>query len=208
MTVLDRLQKKHGEPVWEIARLFPVQGEWTVEEYLALDTNQLVEFSNGFVEVLPMPSPPHQRIALFLYRILWAFITEQRLGEVLVAPLPVELWSKKFREPDLVFVSKEKLAHQSAKFWRNVDLVVEVVSPDDPERDYRDKRKEYARAGIAEYWIVDPQQKLVTLLVLQEQEYHLHQELKPGMQLTSVLLAGFTVPINDIFAAALPPFQS
>ena len=95
MTVLERLQQKRGEPAREIARLFPVQGEWTVEEYLALETNQLVEFSNGFVEVLPMPSPSHQRIALFLYRILWAFITERRLGEVLVAPLPVELWAKK-----------------------------------------------------------------------------------------------------------------
>lgn len=208
MTVLDRLHEKRGEPAWEIARLFPVQGEWTVEEYLALETNQLVEFSNGFVAVLPTPSPSHQRIALFLYRILWAFITERRLGEILVAPLPVELWSKKFREPDLVFVSTEKLAHQSAKSWRNVDLVVEVVSPDDPERDYRDKRNEYARAGIAEYWIVDPQQKLVTVLVLQDEVYQLHAELKPGMEVTSVLLAGFTLPVNDIFAAALPPFQS
>lgn len=206
MTVLERLQQKRGEPAWEIAHLFPVQGEWTVEEYLALETNQLVEFSNGFVEVLPMPSPPHQRIVFFLQRMFWAFITGHGLGEVLSAPLPVELWSKKFREPDLVFVSKEKLAHQSAKFWRNVDLVVEVVSPDDPERDYRDKRQEYARAGIAEYWIVDPQQKLVTVLVLHDEAYHLHAELKPGMQVNSVLLAGFTVPISDIFAAALPPF--
>ena len=105
-------------------------------------------------------------------------------------------------------MSKEKLAHQSAKFWRNVDLVVEVVSPDDPERDYRDKRNEYAHAGIAEYWIVDPQQKLVTVLVLHDEAYHLHAELKPGMQVSSVLLAGFTLPVSDIFAAALPPFQS
>lgn len=208
MAIRERLHDGQGEPVWEIAHLFPAQGEWTVEDYLTLDTNHLIEYTNGYVEVLPMPSPSHQRIALFLYRILWAFITERRLGEVLVAPLPVELWAKKFREPDLAFVSKAKLAHQSAKFWRNVDLVVEVVTPDDPERDYRDKRQEYARAGIAEYWIVDPQQKLVTVLVLQAEEYHLHAELKPGMQLTSVLLAGFTLPISDIFAAALPPFQS
>lgn len=206
MAIRERLHEAQGEPVWEIAHLFPAQGEWTVEEYLALDTNHLVEFSNGFVEVLPMPSPSHQRIALFLYRMLWAFVTEQRLGEVLVAPLPVELWAKKFREPDLIFVSKAKLAHQSAKFWRNVDLVVEVVSPDDPGRDYDDKRKEYARAGIAEYWIVDPQKKVVTILVLQGKVYRVHGELKPGMQLTSVLLEAFTLPISDIFTAAAPPF--
>jgi Uma2 family endonuclease len=205
MTILERLPQGHGEPAWEIARLFPVQGEWTVEDYLALSTNQLVEFSNGFVEVLPMPSPSHQRIVFFLQRMLWLFVTERRLGEVLSAPLPIELWSKKFREPDLIFVSKAKLAQQSAKFWRNVDLVVEVVSPDDPGCDYQDKRKEYARAGIAEYWIVDPQKKVVTVLVLQGDAYHVHGELKPGMQLTSVLLAGFTLPVSDIFTAALPP---
>lgn len=205
MTVLERLPKGHGEPAWEIARLFPVQGEWTVEEYLALDTNHLVEYHNGYVEVLPMPSPSHQRIVFFLQRMLWLYVTAQHLGEVLSAPLPVELWSKKFREPDLIFVSKAKLAHQSAKFWRNVDLVIEVVSPDAPGRDYEDKRKEYARAGIAEYWIVDPQKKVITVLVLQGKAYQVHKEFKPGMELTSVLLEGFTLSVSDIFTAALPP---
>jgi Uma2 family endonuclease len=205
MTVLECLPKERGEPAWDIAHLFPLQGEWTVEEYLALDTNHLVEYANGYVAVLPMPSPSHQRIVFFLQRMLWLYITDRCLGEVLSAPLPVELWSKKFREPDLIFVSKAKLAQQSAKFWRNVDLVVEVVSPDAPGRDYEDKRKEYARAGIAEYWIVDPQKKVVTVLVLQGKSYQTHQEFKPGMQLTSVLLEGFTLPVSDIFTAALPP---
>ena len=52
------------EPAWQIARLFPAQGAWTVEEYLALtnDTNHLVEFSQGYVEVLPMPTRRHQKV--------------------------------------------------------------------------------------------------------------------------------------------------
>ena len=44
------------EPTWEIARLFPAQGEWSAEEYLSLETNQLVEFSNGVLEFPPMPT--------------------------------------------------------------------------------------------------------------------------------------------------------
>lgn len=207
MTTRERLQEAQGEPVWAIAHLFPAQGEWSVEEYLALDTNYLVEFSNGYVEVLPMPSPSHQRIVFFLQRMLWAFISGRNLGEVLTAPLPVELWSKKFREPDVIFVCKEKLAHQSTRFWRNVDLVIEVVSPDKPERDYEEKRKEYARAGIPEYWIVDPQQQLVTVLVLHGVQYQLHDECRPGAQATSVLLQGFALPVADIFASALSPYQ-
>ena len=52
-----------GEPTWDVARLFPTQGNWSESEYLALETNQLVEFSHGFVEFLPMPTLTHQRIA-------------------------------------------------------------------------------------------------------------------------------------------------
>ena len=75
---------KEGEPAWEIARLFPNQGFWSEEDYLALDGNHLVEFSDGYVEVLPMPTTSHQRIVLFLYEMLRLFIFPGKLGEVLV----------------------------------------------------------------------------------------------------------------------------
>ncbi len=202
MTVLEHVYTTKGQPAWEIAHLFPVQGEWSVADYLALDTNHLVEFSNGYVEVLPMPSPAHQRIVFFLQRMLWVFINTQQLGEVLAAPLPIELWSKKFREPDIIFIAKEKLAHQSTQYWRNVDLVIEVVSPDRPARDYQDKRAEYAQAGIPEYWIVDPQEQLITVLVLHEEHYQTHGEFKTGTQATSVLLAGFALSVAEVFAAS------
>ena len=63
----------YGEPTWEIARLYPAQGCWTEREYLNLDTNRLVEFSHGFIEFLPMPTTPHQRILLLLVNLLNAF---------------------------------------------------------------------------------------------------------------------------------------
>jgi hypothetical protein len=49
----------YGEPTWEIARLYPAQGTWSEQEYLNLNTNQLVEFSDGFVEFLPLPKTTH-----------------------------------------------------------------------------------------------------------------------------------------------------
>jgi Uma2 family endonuclease len=55
-----------AEPTWEIAHLFPPQGAWSEEGYLALPTNHLVEFSDGYIEVLPVPSQSHQWIVLFL----------------------------------------------------------------------------------------------------------------------------------------------
>ena len=58
--IIDKPELKH-EPTWDVAQLFPPQGDWSEAEYLALDTNHLVEFSQGFVEFLPMPTLSHQR---------------------------------------------------------------------------------------------------------------------------------------------------
>ncbi|MEZ4707671.1 MAG: Uma2 family endonuclease [Caldilineaceae bacterium] len=190
------------EPAWEIAHLFPDQGEWTVDDYLTLETNKLVEYANGHVEVLPMPSPRHQRIVFLLQRLLWDFISQRGLGEVLSAPLPVQLWPKKFREPDIIFVFAAKLAQQAATHWHHVDLVMEVVSPDNPGRDYNTKRAEYAQAGISEYWIVDPQQALITVLTLQNGQYDLHGEFRSSQRASSLLLDGFTVAVAEVFATA------
>src|SRR5437588_7023656 len=87
-----------GEPTWEIAYLFPTQGNWCEEEYLALDTNHLVELSQGRLEVLPMPTMSHQLLVLHLYGLVLAFVSPQELGTVLVAPIPVRLSRGKTRE--------------------------------------------------------------------------------------------------------------
>ena len=200
MKTAEHLDNPLAEPAWEIAHLFPAQGEWSVDDYLSLETNHLVEYANGHVEVLPMPSPRHQRIVFFLQRIIWEFISAARLGEVLSAPLPIELWPKKFREPDIIFITAEKLARQDQTHWREVDLVMEVVCPDNPQRDNKTKREEYARAGIPEYWIVDPQKQLITVLELQGKRYHEHGEFKSGQIATSVLLAGFELAVDEVFA--------
>ncbi|HMN30361.1 MAG TPA: Uma2 family endonuclease [Caldilineaceae bacterium] len=191
-----------AEPTWEIAHLFPYQGAWSEDEYLALDTNHLVEFDHGYLEVLPMPGILHQRIVLYLYRVLWAFVTTKSLGEALTAPLPVQLWSQKYREPDILFFSTAGRPQPTDKYAIHPDLVMEVVSPDDPDRDYVKKRAEYARAGIPEYWIVDALQKRITVLTLAAEEYEMFGEFTPGMRAASQLLPGFSLAVDDVLAAA------
>ena len=93
-----------AEPAWEVALLFPAQGAWSEEDYLYLDTNHLVEFSDGNIEVLPMPSDKHQSIVFFLSALLGAF-AQKMGGKVLFAPLRLRLWSEKIREPDLLFLA-------------------------------------------------------------------------------------------------------
>jgi Uma2 family endonuclease len=186
-----------------VALLFPAQGEWTESEYLALDTNRLIELSNGCLEFLPMPTALHQLIVQFLFKLLDAYVQAQSGGFVLLAPLPVRLWPGKFREPDIVNARRERIPDLRGQ-PQGADLAMEVVSEgaENRQRDLEIKRQEYAQAGISEYWIVDPQEQRITVLTLDGQSYRVHGEFVPGMQATSVLLPGFAVDVEAVFAAA------
>jgi len=192
----------YGEPTWEIARLFPTQGTWSEAEYVALDTNQLVEFSDGFVEFLPMPRLTHQLIAHILHRLLAAFVEANGLGTVVGAPYKVRLWEDKYREPDVLFMRVQHASRLSEQFSEGADLVMEVVSDGDENRlrDLVTKRDEYARAGIPEYWIVDPELGQISVLTLDGTAYAVHGEFSRGQQATSKLLPGFAVDVSAVLA--------
>ena len=189
------------EPVWEIATLFPPQGDWTIDDYLALDarTNHLIEYSEGRIEILKMPSIYHQIIAKLLYRLLDAYIFERNLGEVFFAPTKIKLWEGKIREPDVFFVSHENYAKRTKQWFEAINLAIEIISPDDPSRDLRDKRLEYEQAGIAEYWNVDPRTSEVTVLTLADKRYEHHGTFGTEDVATSILLPDFHVQVNKLF---------
>ena len=142
-TITVPLLDDHAEPAWEVALLFPAQGEWSEDDYLWLTdhTRCLVELTDGHVEVLPMPTDAHQRIVLFLYRALYAFLAARGLGIVLVAPLRLRVRTGRYREPDLLLLLSTNDPRRSNRYWTGADLVVEVVSPDDPKRDLVRKRR-------------------------------------------------------------------
>jgi Uma2 family endonuclease len=79
---------------------------------------------------------------------------------------------------------------------------MEVISPDNRHLDVDTKRREYARAGIPEYWIVDPQEATVTVLALNEDQYRVTGRYARDEVAASVLLAGFEVAVNAVWAAA------
>ena len=149
-----------------------------------------------------MPTFSHQRLVAFLYRSLMGFIEERGLGVVMFAPLRIQLWSGKYREPDLVFMATEHADRLGEQYWRGADLVMEIVSPDDPQRDTVTKRREYAQAGIPEYWIVDPADVSISVLTLRGTEYTLHGEFVAGETATSVLLDRFEVEVAAVFSEA------
>jgi Uma2 family endonuclease len=195
-----------GEPAWDLALLYPLQGGWSENEYLriALNENLLIEFSNGCVEVLPMPTIEHQLIVKFLLRALDGFVEPRDLGTVLFAPIPVWLLPKEYREPDLIFTFSGRHMTSDRKYYEGADLVMEVVNNDERSRrrDYEKKRIDYAEAGVSEYWIVDPQEKRISVLALEGREYVEHGVFAAGSQATSRLLDGFGFDVDAVFSAA------
>ena len=198
-------------PTWELVRYLPQQGDWTEDEYLDLEDrfgdHIRVELSDGRLEVLPVPTQPHQLLILFLVSRLDAFARQHAPGVVLFSGIRVRLrlgGKVKFREPDVVYMAARHAARRLKEFWEGADLVMEVVSGDrkDRLRDWKIKPKDYAAAGIPEYWIVDPDKKVIRVLVLRGKSYRRHGDFKPGDRATSVLLPGFAVAVSDVFAAA------
>lgn len=86
-------------------------------------------------------------------------------------------------------------------YWEKIDLAIEIISPDDPERDLIDKRTDYATAGVSEYWIIDPRDDSIILLGLRAGSYQVLNQAWQG-NLASELLPGFQVDIEQLFAQA------
>jgi Uma2 family endonuclease len=189
--------------VWEAdgleINLLQLQGLWTEEQYLRLtdQTNRFIEFTEGAVEVLPIPTRKHQAISRFLFLAFLASV--QRLGgTVFYAPLRVRVAPGRFREPDLVLLLDVNDPRNQNAFWLGTDLVVEIVSPHDVERDTLIKRADYAEAGISEYWIVNPEEASITVLKLENGAYIAHGVFGRGETATSALLTDFTVSIDAV----------
>jgi len=185
-----------------ILELFPRQGEWREGDYFSLPGNRMVELLDGYVEILPVPSLVHQFLARLMFLQLHEFVEKSHLGIVMSAPTRVRVSDHRYRVPDILFVSAANSNHRQAQFWETVDLVVEVICPDDPDRDLIDKRSDYASAGIGEYWIIDPRDDSIQVLCLRDGEYNDAVRCIRPTQAFSEILPGFSVDLDDLFRQA------
>lgn len=183
-----------------IVPLDKLQGTWTTQQYLRVtdSSNRLIELTERELEVLPMPTERHQAISQFLFLALLAFL-HPRGGKVFYAPLRLQIREGKFREPDLLLVRDSADPRRQDAYWLGADLVVEIVSADDPERDIVVKRADYAEGGIPEYWIVNPLDETITVLRLEGEQYVEYGVFRRGEEATSALLEGFSVDVNAVF---------
>lgn len=186
-----------------LEEILPRQGEWSEEEYLVLTDHRarLVEFTDGFLEVLPMPTRAHQEIVKFLFLAFFHFF-EARGGDVLFAPLRLRIRPGKYREPDLLLLLSATDPRGRNRFWDGADLVLEIVSEDKRERDLVDKRGDYAEAKVPECWIVNPQNETITVLQLRGDAYEEAGCYRRGELAHSVLRPDFRVAVAEVFDAA------
>ncbi len=199
MTIDAKQRETHQHILLE---LLPAPGEWDESGYLWLSAQsaRLVELIDGTIEAVAMPTEKHQSIVIFL---LWFFraYTKKTGGVTFLAPLHLRLWEQRFREPDILLLLDAHDPRRANDFWTGADLVVEVVSSDDPKRDLVAKREDYARAGIPEYWIVNPITERITVLQLGDDAYMLFGEWGRGEIARSALLNDCSLAVSDVFDA-------
>src|ERR1700692_2363119 len=112
-----------------LEEILPRQGQWSEEEYLVLTDhrNRLVEFTDGFLEVLPMPTTKHQMVLKFLFLAFFNFF-ETRGGDWLFAPRGRRRRPGRCREPDLLLLLSANDSRSQDRFWDGADVALEVVS--------------------------------------------------------------------------------
>ena len=194
---------RRGRPVWRLAQTFPEQGDWNDADYLALDVKgERIELVDGCLEFLTMPIRRHESLAIKLFKKL-----DQLLGEDNVYPSGYKLQIRNrvprqrndYRLPDVIAsIGGEGFG---PRFASAATLVVEVMSHEaaDHERDLVEKRRDYAEAGVPEYWVVDPEARTVLLLRLDGEAYAEVGTFGPGQTVVSEAVEGFEVDVTELF---------
>ena len=172
----------------------------TYQDYLNTSDDERYELLDGELIMVPAPNMDHQDIVTNLGTALSVFVKEQKLGRLYFAPTDVLLSDTDVVQPDLIFVSKEREhVRTPANIQGAPDLVVEILSPSSATRDWRDKRELYARHGVKEYWVVDPSNKIVSIMLLQDGVLEIKGAYVAGDRVASSTLEGFSVALDDIF---------
>ena len=172
----------------------------TYEDFLLFpDDGRRHELIDGEHYVTPSPNTRHQRLSLRMTKALLDYMDQHPVGELFVAPYDVVMSPFDVVEPDLLLISSDQAALLTDTHLRGAPaLVIEILSPGTRRRDRQLKRDLYGRAGVREYWMVDP--KAATITVSRRDaagDFPLVATLhaSAGDSLTSPLLPGFVLPL-------------
>ena len=173
----------------------------TYEDYRNTPDDERYELIDGDLVKLVSPGHAHQRTRMKLGIRMYTFVERRNLGEVYFVPFDVVLSDTDVVQPDLLFVSRERLHIITEDNIQGApDLAVEILSPSTSARDRGYKRDLYAKHGVKEYWQVDTDAKRITVLSLNAHgDYDVVAVYGVGQTLASPLLPGFALNLDEIF---------
>jgi Uma2 family endonuclease len=179
----------------------PAPGHWRYEDLLDLpDDGRRYEIIEGELYEMPAPSWAHQTILYNLVLALGPLI--QALGGILrFAPLDTFFTGADPVQPDIIVLLPDGEARPSKRGVEGPpDLVVEVISPSNRGHDRLTKYALYARAGVREYWLIDPDARRIDIHALDRDALHLVQSAADDDIVISPLLAADEIPVAAVFA--------
>jgi Uma2 family endonuclease len=177
----------------------PSKEFYTYEDYAKLPEGAPYQLIGGKLIMTPSPTPFHQYISTRIEKKLIDFVEERDLGLVFDAPLDVYLEEKETYQPDIIYISKERLNIIEDKIKGAPDLVMEILSPSTAYYDLRRKARTYAKHGVKEYWVVDPMEKSVEIYKNNDGTFELVQKAEGEGKIKSLILPGFEMELRHIF---------
>lgn len=180
----------------------PQQGAWTYNQYAAILDERRYEIIDGILYLAPpVHTTLHQQIAACMTYYFYSYITLKGLGNVLPGPIDVELAPQTVVQPDLLVLLGGLTGTflSSSHIMETPDLLVEILEPNTAAHDRGKKYNAYARAGVKEYWIVDPLINSVEIYALEAGIYHLLGIFREEDILPSWVIRDFPVKVNQFF---------
>ncbi|QXD16436.1 Uma2 family endonuclease [Rhodocaloribacter litoris] len=173
---------------------------WTYADLQAMgETMERYEIIDGVLYMSPSAHVRrHQQVVTHLLFVLKSWVSARNLGEVFTAPADVVVSPERVVQPDVFFITAERMHIVDAYVDGAPDLIMEVVSPSSVDYDRVTKFDLYEEIGVREYWIVDPQERCIDVFSLNEGRYGTGKRFGPGEEAASVLLPGFTVLVDEV----------
>ncbi|KFD40557.1 hypothetical protein DK28_0203725 [Peptococcaceae bacterium SCADC1_2_3] len=186
-------------PVREIE--IPQKEVYTYADYALLPEGAPYQLIGGKLVMTPAPTTYHQIISIRLELKFANFVNEKNLGLVLDAPIDVYFGEKETYQPDIIFIAQDRFhVIEPARINGAPDMVVEILSPSTGYYDLKKKARTYARYGVKEYWIVDPEDKSIEVYKGQEEKFVLDQRVEEEGKIKSLILDGLAVEAKEVFA--------
>ena len=171
----------------------------TYNDYAKTPDDERYELIDGELIMAPAPYLAHQSVSFNLSSALGP-VAQSGLGRFYAAPADVVLSAHDVVQPDLLFIAAERAdIITEANVQGAPDLVVEILSQSTAQRDWTQKRELYARHGVKEMWLIDPDAKIVWQAFLNEGELAVVNVRTEGETLTSPTLGGFTINLSEVF---------